>query len=261
MRPRISASKTCTEAPDLSVFKRHTHDNYEIFCFVSGNAKYFVEGNIYELNPFDILIIKKSEAHSLIINELIPYERYVVNFNAPALLEPYSETLISVLDQKPLGRYNRIPADEMQKKTWIYYLDRIVGAASSEEKQLYLSVLLKELCDNISKNEEDFHSASENEKLIKYINRHLLTLSGLEEICRHFYISKTHLNRRFKAITGDTVWDYITTKRLIAAKDFLLNGMPPNLVAEKCGWQEYSSFYRAYKSHFGTTPKADYIKK
>lgn len=260
MEARITAHKNYTQTPDLSMFQRHTHIHYEIFCFMSGNAKYFVEGNIYELDPFDILVINKSEAHSLIINEPTPYERYVVHFNAAALVEPFADTLIPKIESKPLGRYNRIAADPAQKKIWLDYLERIVNA-TGEEKRLYLTVLLKELCENININEEDFYCASEDERLIKYINRHLLTLSGLEDICRHFYISKTHLNRRFKAITGSTVWDYVTIKRLIAAKDFLSNGMAPNQVAEKCGWQEYSSFYRSYKAHFGTTPKADYVKK
>ena len=169
------------------MFRRHTHENYEIFCFISGSAKYFVEGNIYELSPFDILIINKSEAHSLIINEPLPYERYVIHFNAAALLSPFAQPLISMIENKPLGRYNRIAADDAQKKIWLDYLERI-ATATGEEKRLYLTVLLKELCENISKNEEDFYCASENEKLIKYINRHLLSFTGLEDICRHFYI-------------------------------------------------------------------------
>ena len=59
MNPYLNATHSYTEKPDLSLFKRHTHDNYEIFCFLSGDAKYFVEGNTYDLKQNDILIIKK----------------------------------------------------------------------------------------------------------------------------------------------------------------------------------------------------------
>ena len=104
MKPYISAVKNYTEKPNLALFKRHTHDNYEIFWFLSGNAKYFVEGNIYDLKPNDILIIKKSETHALLINDPAPYCRYVIHFNAAALPQPQRQGFISILDNKPLGK-------------------------------------------------------------------------------------------------------------------------------------------------------------
>ena len=60
----LEAFKNYTKKPNLNMFTPHTHNNYEIFCFLSGDAKYFVEGNIYNLKPGDILIIKKSEGRT-----------------------------------------------------------------------------------------------------------------------------------------------------------------------------------------------------
>ncbi len=258
MEPFIEAQKNYTEKPDLNLFKKHTHDNYEIFCFLSGDAKYFVEGNIYDLKPNDILIIKKSEAHALLINKEIPYTRYVINFNSVALMEPKRDHLISIINEKPLGRSSKVPSSDKEKATWLYYIDNIVNSESFDDKRLYLTVLLSELCEKINKEEYENHSATMIEKLIEYVNGNLMTISSLDEICEQFYISKTHLNRKFKAMTGSTVWDYIVVKRLIIAKDMLINGMKPNLVSEKCGYLEYSSFYRAYKQQFGVSPKKDY---
>ncbi len=260
MIPHINATKNYTEKPNIDLFKRHTHDNYEIFCFLSGDAKYFVEGNIYDLKPNDILIIKKSETHALLISNPVPYCRYVINFNATALPESLRQSLISTLENKPLGKFNRIPAGEFEKNMWLHYLDRIVQAESFYVKQLYLTVLLKELCKNISKTEDKSDPATTNENLIEYINKNLMTLSSLDEICEHFYISKTHLNRKFKTITGSTVWDYIVAKRLIIAKDMLASSWKPKDVSEKCGYLEYSAFYRAYKKQFRVSPRDDYHK-
>lgn len=259
MKPHISASKNYTEKPNIDLFERHTHDNYEIFCFLSGNAKYFVEGNIYVLKPNDILIIKKSETHALLINTPDPYCRYVVNFNATALPESQRQILISTLDNKPLGKFNRVPTGEFEKNLWLHYLDCIVYADSFDIKQLYLTILLKELCQNISKTEDRSNLVTQDENLIEYINRNLMSISSLDEISEHFFISKTHLNRKFKSITGSTVWDYIVTKRLIIGKDMLASGWTPKTVSEKCGYLEYSAFYRAYKKQFGVSPKDDCI--
>lgn len=260
MEPYISAHKSYTEKPDISLFKKHTHHTYEIFCFLSGDAKYFVEGTIYDLKPNDILIIKKSETHVLLINKAVHYSRYVINFNSAALLGENADALLSAIDEKPLGKSSRIPSNGFEKNMWLYYIDKIVKADSFESKRLYLTVLLSELCQNISKAEVGDYPETKHEKIIEYINRNLMSVSSLDEICTHFYISKTHLNRKFKAVTGSTVWDYIIVKRLIAAKDLLQNGWKPNEVSEKCGYLEYSSFYRAYKSQFGVSPKDDFHK-
>ena len=260
MESYIHAYKNHTEKPNLTMFNQHTHDYYEIFCFLSGDAEYFVEGNIYRLKPNDILLIKKSETHTLLISKDTPYTRYIINFNEAALLEAQAKALISIIDDKPLGKSNRITSTHFEKENWLRYITNIINTQSFEEKRLYLTVLLNELCKNINKTEYNYRSTTQNEKLIEYINQNLMTISTLDEICDHFYISKTHLNRKFKAITGSTVWEYIVVKRLIAAKDMLLDGWQPNVVSEKCGWLEYSSFYRAYKLHFGVSPKENYKK-
>ena len=57
MEQYISATKNYSEKPNIDLLKRHTHDNYEIFCFLLGNAKYFVEGNIYDLKPSYLLYL------------------------------------------------------------------------------------------------------------------------------------------------------------------------------------------------------------
>ncbi len=256
MEPYITAQRNYTENPDLSLFQKHTHHEYEIFCFISGDAKYFVEGTIYDLKPNDILIIKKAETHTLLINKAIPYTRCVIQFNAAALLTPQADAILSIIDEKPLGKSSKIPSNNIEKNTWLYYISQVIAADDFNTKRLYLTVLLNELCKNIKK--PDNSIATEDEKLIEYINANLMTISSLDEVCSHFYISKTHLNRKFKALTGSTVWDYIIVKRIIAAKDLLMKGIKPNIVSEKCGYLEYSSFYRAYKAYFGVSPKEDF---
>lgn len=260
-KPLIKAARSYIQKPDLSKFHMHTHEDYEIYCFLSGNAQYFVEGNIYTLKPGDILIMKKAEAHSLLIHTLIPYERIVVNFELEALLGEDRWKLREFMDGRPLGKYNRYPASVFQDSHWLYYLDRICNAKEMEEKRLYLTTLVHELYQGfgrICKEEPIKDSAIE---IISYINRHLTEPLDLELICQRFYLSKSQLNRKFKRVTGSTVWEYISTKRLLLAKDLLQRGEHPTHVAEKCGFNDYCTFFRAYKARFHISPKEDYRKE
>ena len=222
--PIIFPQRNYSLKPDTNMFKMHTHDIYEIYCFLEGNAKYYVEGNIYNLKPNDILIIKKAEAHSLLINYESPYKRIVVNFNSDALLSNKPEELLSFLDNKPLGKNNRYSAIKFNTKNWIYYLENICDANTLEGQQLYLTVLVNELNREYKKisDKETQHDIITD--IIEYINSNLTGNLRLDDICKKFYLSKMHLNRRFKLITGSTVWDYVIIKRLLLAKELLQNG-------------------------------------
>lgn len=258
----IEATKNCTPNPDTSMFEMHTHEFYEIFCFLTGKAKYFIEGTVYDLKPNDILIINKSEAHSLLIKSNAPYKRFVIHFNAEALLGDNKEELLEIFDNKPLGKNNHYPSSLFDTKKIIYYLEKGCETDSIDDKRLYITMFLRELSffDNkIPQN--DKHYQENLSEILQYINRELTNDISLEKISRTFNFSKTHLNRKFKEIVGSTVWDYILIKRLLLAKELLKSGTPPTLVYINCGFNDYCSFYRNYKKRFGVSPKNDFVSK
>lgn len=258
LQPNITASRTRTEAPDLEKFNMHTQECYEIYCFLEGNADYFVEGTVYSLKSGDILILKKAEAHSLLIHTLCPYERIVVHFTAEGITADLRKLLCQFLDNRPLGRNNRYPAALFKNNNWQYYLKRIYSTRDFTQRQIYLSTLLYELWEAYPK----ICSSESAEKnpitdVIGYINDNLTENLSLELLCCEFFMSKAQLNRKFKKATGSTVWEYIMTKRLLLAKEYLQEGESPTQVCAKSGFNDYCSFYRAYKAKFGSSPKAD----
>ncbi len=257
--PLITAEHNYTVHPDLTKFAMHTHEMYEIYCFLAGNAKYFVEGTVYRLKPNDILLMKKSEAHTLLVGSDMPYERIVIYFNSDALLGDFSNTLHTFLDERPLGKFNRYPASRFADRRWTEYLHKITSTDDEETRRLYLTVLVSEMaaCEPPAQNKGEFkdHAAD----VISYINNHLTDNLSLQLLCDTFYISKSHLNRKFKQLTGSTVWEYIQTKRLVRARELLQSGMPPTVVAAQCGFHEYSAFFYAYKRKYGVSPKEDRI--
>lgn len=253
----IRASRNRTGDPNLEEFKMHTHDTYELYCFLDGDADYFVEGTVYSLKRGDILLLKKAEAHSLMIRTACPYERMTVHFSDAAILSQQRERLCNFLDSRPLGQHNRYSASIFKNTNWIYYLDRICQTTDVAQRRLYLTVILFELMENASKViHGDTAQKDSITEVINYINDHLAEKLSLEHVCNAFYMSKAQLNRRFKKATGSTVWEYITTKRLVLANGYLQDGESPSIVYGKSGFNDYCSFYRAYKQKYGISPKA-----
>ena len=114
-------------------------------------------------------------------------------------------------------------------------------------------------------NTNDTPSASKSKKLfvsasISPVSKYSLSVVALGLFPPAPFISKSQLNRKFRNVTGSTVWEYITAKRLILAKELLVRGEKPTSVYTKCGFNDYTSFYRAYKTKFLHSPKNDYIK-
>ena len=48
---------------------------------------------------------------------------------------------------------------------------------------------------------------------------------------------------------------YINKKRLAKAKELLKTGDPIINIYHKCGFQDYTSFFRAFKKEYNITPK------
>lgn len=257
----VRSQRNYDEIPQLDIIHMHAHESYEIYCFLMGDAKYSVEGNFYDLKSGDILIMKRAEAHSLIIKSQVPYERYVINFYPEAVLGENCDEIMNFIYKRPLGKYNRFPASLFKQKNWLYYLEKMYKASNEYEQRIYLTVLLNELKNaypEIKKRQQKNENFS---NIITFINEHITENITLEDICRFSFLSKSQLNRKFKAVTGSTAWEYVTVKRLMLAKELLKKGHRPTSVYLECGFNDYSTFYRAYKTKFQSSPTKDYKSK
>lgn len=261
----IKAQHTVSSDPIQGNYPMHIHSHsYELFCFLSGDAGYSVEGNCYQLAHGDLMLMRKCEAHHLILHSNARYERMIVNFDLPVpdLFDPTGQ-LMAPFHDRPLGKFNHYPASLFPDNQWQFYLEKIYQCKQPLQQLYYLLPLLNDLtvCFETVKNSNIHGEKDPAASVIKYINRHIQDDLSLEVLSQHFYLSKTHLNRIFKRSTGTTIWNYITVKRLFLARELLASGISPTQVYAQCGFQDYTTFYRAYKQHFGFSPKNDSTQK
>lgn len=243
----IGPSHVTLDAPTQNKFKMHTHSHYEILLFLSGDADYAVEGNVYRLHSGDMMIMSKSESHHLVLRSGARYERMVIHFNLD------DQTVRDFFDQKPIGQHNLFKAADVPER-WRFYIEKICVHRQS----FYLLPLVYEIAERGLPDSES--EPDRAHMIIQYINDNLESEMSLDMLSTRFYISKTHLNRIFKRVAGTTVWDYITVKRLFLAKRKIAHGMGPTEAFTTSGFSDYTTFFRAYKKQFGEPPKAQKVK-
>ena len=77
----------------------------------------------------------------------------------------------------------------------------------------------------------------------------------LEAIADSLYISKSHLSRLFKRLTGEAFSDYLRNLRLTRACELLKNTrLSVGEVMQRCGLRDAPSFYKAFQGYTGMTP-------
>ena len=252
--------------PEPQDYYMHAHEGFEIFHFLSGSAKYLVEGSEYTLTPHDTLLMRPFEVHRLVIvDETVPYERIVIHFTEEMMgQDPVVRTaLLRPFYERDLGRGNQYAATDFSGEGWPFVGDTIgLFERLGDNAEVYVvskvqAFLADTLLPFAQRDRRETPFSSKITEVLEYINSRLYEKLTVARICGECFLSRAQLNRLFREATGTSVWQYITTKRLLQAKTLIRAGGRPTDVYERCGFEEYSSFYRAYKAKFGNSPEQD----
>ena len=79
---------------------------------------------------------------------------------------------------------------------------------------------------------------------------------SIAELARLLRVSETRLKRSFSDTTGQAVGTYMTQRRLEAAWDLVLMGLPLAKVADEVGYASPEAFSKAFRRHYGCSPSS-----
>lgn len=247
------------EVPPLA----HRHPELEFSIVLRGRGEYFVRDQAYELEPGTGLIVHSDEVHYGIPSRCSGVLRAVLIFD-PDLIE-----------RRPGARRS---LDDLTRRTHFFLSSS--GLASVE-------FLLKEIADELVQRRSAWHDIVECDlerfllllrrsdftrppssvgtkdtqfvrAVVAHLERTFSRRQSVDDIARHFGVSRSSLQRAFKGCTGSGIKDFTIRLRVMEAKRMLeQTDMKIASVAYGVGFDNLSAFNRDFRLHTGVSP-SDY---
>ena len=254
--------------PRPNTVEVHHHDFYEVYYLLSGEVEYWVEGRIIRMQPGDLLLINPLELHRPILGEdKAVYERIVLWIDREYLENLFADRmqLSRCFDTTQPAHTHLIRPAVSERSALTARLGELVREFYSREYGSELSayglflqfmVQLNRMASHTEKKQEETQQLSDLvQKTLAYIGENLHETITLEDLASQFYVSKYYLSHAFTREVGVSVYRYIMMRRLLMARQLLSSGESAGQVCRSCGFSDYASFYRAFKSEYGISPR------
>ena len=219
-----------------------------LYC-TKGSGTLLVEGKRYRIQPYMAVFLPANVPHEYFPNEDI----WDIHWAVPAgsalnsLLEHFQLTEAAVYRLTDITRLEAAfrSMHESLHSDDIFGNYRCAG---------YLYEFLLEFYRLVSLKESGNYYSPALHKALDYINQHFLEVISMEDLCRASNVSKQHLCALFRTSLHMRPMEYITRKRLQAAKE-MLSSTDDSIekIAERTGFCTASYFCKNFRRYEGIT--------
>ena len=245
---------------------KHFHAHLEIYYLVSGERNYHIRGRNYHVRAGDLVVISGNIMHRTFPVGDCAHERILLEIYTPML-----HTVNALFgDQSPermltnvAGIFHLDPTEQGR----VLALLRALMQEMDEQRyghDTMVSSILAQLLTFVVRNavespsERWENSESKNAKMVEisnYLAAHSAEKMSLDDISERFSISKYHLCRTFKDMTGFTISEYVNASRVMHARELLMTTtLSIAEIAKEAGFESSTHFGKVFKQLIGKSP-------
>ena len=245
----------------------HYHDGYEFLLHVQGGGGYQLEQQRMALQPYQLVVVLPNVPHGFIgPGPAQGCEYLMVRVNAATLsqMQYAGTTMKNILDRflgQPASHIQLTPQDYLHIKSIASVIrppQEVLTPLERIEVIGALSVLLSRFC-RAATDAHQLERRQAQDGLLQDVYNHILERfsedCSLEALAERFSISKYHLAHRFSQLYGTSLHQFVLHCRMAYAQLLIRQGEPMMSIAYQCGFNDYSTFVRAFTRFNGTSPR------
>lgn len=243
-------------------YSYHCHDGCEIYLFLSGNIRVYIEKSCF-IPPIDTLILLKPQQlhHIQSIDETL-YERIVIDLpvNYMNSLHADKQWLFDCFLRQNTSNLRTLTFPQREELLSLCHKIRRYGDApkpsDSIRKNAYFEILLATINEIFQDKKEFFPNTMPDlvVQVMQYIDHHLEETINFSQIAEKLGVSLGILREEFRKHTGLTLREYLLERKLVNAKMLLKNGASVTEACFSSGFNDYANFIRSFKKKEGISP-------
>ncbi|MBQ9860305.1 MAG: helix-turn-helix transcriptional regulator [Clostridia bacterium] len=234
------------------LFEPHLHSEVEIIALYDGHATLTVDGQNYQMEAGDFLLVAPYCIHSYTTDEDVEVGKFIF---APDLLAEMGR----VFDD----RYPNCPVISRQQaeKAGLHRLSREIlenyRQVSPPMQRAYLTLLTGKLLNLCQLRERPMQTRDTMEQVFSYCREHFREKLTRQTVAQALHISESHLSHLFCCKLKINFCHYINTLRINEACRLLTETDKSVIdIGEESGFSSLRSFNRVFIKHCGVTPTA-----
>ncbi len=237
------------------------HENIEILTVLTGRGTLHCDTENYDMEPGDVMIINSSLLHSTSTSEQLVYHCMIIDSAFCKNVGVDTAKLqFKTRIQDPELHAQLISAAELLKDSHESGSNSRYARAMARLLDALAIIAEKYPLPETEHKRGSLEGDARIKRTIDYISNNVTGPLTLDALAAEIGISKFHLSREFKRMTGLTIFDFIILLRLKLARRLMREGLSVSESALSAGFENLSYFSRKFREVNGQLP-SEYAAK
>ena len=246
----------------------HYHEHYEVLLHRRGGTRFVVGQSSYDMAPYDVYIIPPFRIHGILADlPLQDYERAWIHVTGDYLASLGADIVSFTRALDHLGahdfcRFSLSPEEFdglLSRVVEIRALSEDVSSFGRMKARLSLGGFFNDLCHLLRDDPLPAPAAAGHplvHQVFNFIAENCTDDLTLDFLASRFNVSKYYLSHLFSKVYHVSIYRYTLLCRIAMAQKLILSEENLTAISQRCGFNDYSNFLRAFSQITGTTPSA-----
>ena len=263
-------SKNTRDPEERGHEQEHLHEFIELVYILKGECTHYINGIPYIASRGDMLFINYGETHSFDVHSPMIAYNFLIKpeFISENLVnsETINDIFLALLPESSrelqksktscvrFSGEDRLEIERISEKMYREVRDErpCFSLILNSYMKLILALLIRKLLQSSGDERPNILTT----EILEYLDGNFTSPISAASLAEHCFYNPAYLGRVFKAVHGQSIKEYIRTKRMEYAMNLLkTTDLSIEEIYVKVGYSAKAQFYKNFKDYYGDSPK------